>query len=65
MSVESRAAKALRVTSAAVFLSSAGALLAKEVIKRREQRQIFEISAQSAGDGNYVTTPEDVRSRLR
>lgn len=65
MSVEAKAAKAIRITSAAVFLSSAGTLLAKEVIRRREERHLFEVRAQAAGDGNYVTTPQEVQLRPR
>lgn len=47
-----------------VFVAAAGGILAaREISRQRTRRQLLEAREQAAGDGNYVTTLEEVMRR--
>ena len=50
--------------SIVVFIASASVLLAREASRKRARRLEVEAMEQSAGDGNHVTTLEEVKLRL-
>lgn len=63
MSAETKAAKAVTVTSLGIVVLSAGALIAKDALKKREQKENIEYMQQSAGDSGMLFQRETVRLR--
>ena len=50
-------------TTVFVAAASTGILVAREISKQRKIEQTLQRQEQSAGDGNYVTTLEEVMRR--
>lgn len=55
--------RATALTTVVVTASSLGAIVVREVSRRRVERLRLEALEQSAGDGDYILTPEAVQSR--
>lgn len=56
-----------RTAVVSVAIATSALVFGREITRRiakREKRLKLEAFEQSAGDGNYVTTPNDVLSRL-